>query len=160
MRNIIIGLETIPAKKGREAQVSIFYCGTDGGAFRAAHAKLVKENSTSRFFRVTNPVLTPLQNVVRSNEDHPDVIAANERRAALAKKTDAATQPVLMLDLEAGFTAEGLADKKKDELLGIAEQLIKAGKLTELPKGKKDDIITAILLACPAPEPEQEQPQS
>jgi hypothetical protein len=96
---MIIGIKQTPQDRALPL-AEVFYCGDDGVAFRAAHAKLMKKNDTAKFYSIVNPLLVPLQNVVQDTTDHPDVVAANERREKLAKAGTAEKQTEL-----AGTTA-------------------------------------------------------
>lgn len=78
MLNIQIGIKVVGAT------ATVFYCGSSGAELSAAHKKeLSKSNGAAKFFSVRNPMMAPLQSVVVSTEDHPDVVAANERRKVL-----------------------------------------------------------------------------
>ena len=91
---MIIGIKQTPQDKAPPL-AEVFYCGNDGVAFRAAHAKLMKKNEDAKFFSIVNPLLVPLQNVVQDTTDHPDVVAANDRRAKLAARADTEKQTEL-----------------------------------------------------------------
>lgn len=150
--NILIGIKQTPAKSG-PPEVDVFYCGRDGAAFRQAHAELVKDNSDSKFFQIQNPLLTPLQNVVHSTEEHPDIVAAQERRknlakTAVAKQKKTAAQPALIAN---EFTREELATKDKGDLFAITDSLIEAGRIEKPEKTTKEALIAAILNAKPVP---------
>lgn len=85
---MIIGIKMTPGAKGQPPEPSVFYCGSNGAEFRRRHAELVEKNTDgSKFYAITHPLLAPLQNVAHSTEDHPMVIAANERRAKLARES-------------------------------------------------------------------------
>lgn len=84
---MLIGIKQTP-QTGALPKVEVFYAGRDGVEFRKKHAALVQKDNPegTKFFSVVNPLLVPLQNVVHSTEDHPDVIAAQKRRASIAEK--------------------------------------------------------------------------
>ena len=83
---MLIGIKQTP-QKGALPKEEVFYCGNDGVEFRKKHAALVTKDNPegTKFFSIVNPLLVPLQNVVHSTEDHPDVIAAQKHRAKLAE---------------------------------------------------------------------------
>lgn len=96
---MLIGIKQTP-QKGALPKIEVFYAGQDGVEFRKKHAALMTKDNPdgTKFFSVVNPLLVPLQNVVHSTEDHPDVVSANERRARLAeaaKPTTETKQPEL-----------------------------------------------------------------
>lgn len=122
---MLIGIKQTP-QKGALPAVEVFYCGNDGVQFRKKHAALITKDNPegTKFFSVVNPLLVPLQNVVHSTEDHPDIVRANEHRAALAEKAKvkvATIQPELT-DAEKADESEAAAELEKSS--GIRKELL------------------------------------
>lgn len=143
---MIIGIKQTP-QKGALPKVEVFYCGRDGVEFRKQHAALMAAENPegTKFFSITNPLLIPLQNVAHSTEDHPDIIAAQKKRAAIAKAAGAKSEQTELMPET--LTAETLAKKPKPELLELADRL----KVSLVEKSTKAEIITAILAAKATP---------
>lgn len=160
---MIIGIQMKPGGKGTPPEPSIFYCGTDAVAFRKKHAELVKANTAGdlRFFAITHPLLTPLQNVVESTEEHPDVLAAQKRREILASAPTAAGPAKVLPLVDAKARRDELLKLKLKDLQGIVERHKACGQEIETLAGTKADLVSAILkaegLTVPA-EPTEEEP--
>jgi|SRR5581483_1020986 len=171
---MIIGIKMTPGPGG--GSPSVFYCGRNGVEFRKAHAELVAANKdgTLRFFTIAHPLLVPLQCVEHSTENHPDIVAAQERRARLAEVASKAapveikiaapegagkeTAPIIPIPGSepgaAGANLETITPEarraeltvlKHADLRAIAEGIKNSGRPIALTTGTKAQLIEAIL---------------
>jgi hypothetical protein len=170
---MIIGIKQI-RQKGTTPKTEVFYCGDDGVEFRRIHQSLVEQNEEgAKYYRLTNPLLVPLQNVEHSTEDHPDELAARQNREAIADKTKGRIRQTELPRNEAqervaagkARQAELLALTSK-ELLDLAEDMNETAnpKIPVANQMPKRAIANAILMSegftPPADTDENKEPRT